>query len=197
MVRDYWDVDQILQLESPVEARFLKSAPGLGHLDPLRGPTQGSDLPAGSVLSFPLWIVAPMTQLGLVMPIMPDDYSENMQNVLRKAPEGARLGEKSKNYFSVGLWLCWLIGEREDLAAAIFVASTQRIRHIIDRSALSMRNEERESEFLHLFTDNEAKIYMAGTESNEKYDLWRHNHLNRLNPRPELVPLLQEPVTEN
>ena len=197
MGRDYWDVDQILQQESAIDSRFLQPAPGLGHLDPLRAASGSTELPSGTILSLPLWIVAPMTRLGLIEPLISDSYGESMQNVLRKAPCGARLGEKSKYYLSVGLSLSWLKDDRQDLAAAIFMAATQRIRQVIDRSALSMRNEERESEFVHLFTDEEGRIYFAGTEANERYDQWRHGLLAEIRPRPELVPLLTASETLN
>ena len=197
MGRDYWDIDQILMQEASAEVRFAKSAPGLGHLDPLRAASGATDLPSGSVLSLPLWLICPMTQMGLVEPQLPDMYGDSMQNVLRKGPEGARLGEKSKHYFRVGLTLSWLMPGRQELAAAILVGSLQRIRQIIERSALSVRNEEREAEFVHLFTDSEAKIYFCATEANELYDMWRHGALTEIRPRAELVPFLRPIVSEN
>ena len=197
MGRDYWDIDQILMREASVETRFLRSAPGLGHLDPLRAASGSTDLPSGSCLSLPLWLVAPMTQMNLVEPQLTEMYGESMQNVLRKGPEGARLGDKSKHYFSVGLTLSWLMPDRQELAAAILLGAMQRIRQIIDRSAMSVRHEDREAEFVHLFTDNEARIYFSATEANELYDKWRHGALSEIRPRPELVPLLRPILSEN
>jgi hypothetical protein len=197
MGRDYWNINQILLTEATTEVRFLKQAPGLGHLDPLRASSGATDLPAGSSLSLPLWLISPMTQMGLVEPQLTEMYGESMQNVLRKGPEGARLGEKSKNYFRVGLTLSWLMPDRKELAAAILVGSLQRIRQIIDRSALSVRSEDREAEFVHLFTDNEARIYFSATEANELYDMWRHGALSEIRPRAELLPLLRPLVSEN
>lgn len=107
-----------------------------------------------------------------------------MQSVLRKGPEGARLRDKSPNYFEVGLQIAWL-AENTDLAAAIFTGVIRRIRFVIDRSGYSQRDETAESEFLHLLTHFEQEIYMAGVTSNEEFDAWRHGHLREMRP---LVP---------
>ncbi len=109
-----------------------------------------------------------------------------MQSVLRKGPEGARLRDKSQNYFEVGLQIAWLL-ENTELAAAIFTGVIRRIRFIIDRSGYSHRDESAESEFLHLLTYFEQEIYMAGVTSNEEFDAWRHGHLREIRP---LVPVI-------
>ena len=197
MPRDYWDIDDILVQEGSVNAKFLKPAQGLGHLDPRRSVSGNRDLPIGCILSLPLWLVSPMANMGLVDPQLDDSYGPGMQNVLRKGAEGARIGEKSKNFFQVGLHLSWLVNDRQDLAAAIFIGIMQRIRLIIDRSSMSVSSEERESEFVHLFTETEARIYFSGTEANELHDLWRHGRLNEIKPRSDLVALLKPLISIN
>jgi hypothetical protein len=197
MTRDYWAVDEILIQEGSINTKFLQAANGLGHLDPLRASLRNRDLPAGSILSLPLWVVSPMTRMGLVEPQLDDSYGSGMQNVLRKGAEGARLGEKSKSYFEVGLCLSWLAGDRQELAAAIFLGVMRRIQFIIERSSLSQSSEDRESEFVHLFTEAEARIYFSGTDANDEYDSWRHGRLGCLRPRAELSSLLKPPTSLN
>ena len=104
-----------------------------------------------------------------------------MQNVLRKGADGARLRDKSANYFEVGLRISWLT-DKTDLAAAIFSGVLNRLRFIVDRSAFSQRDENSESEFLHLLTNFEQRIYLDGVEANENFDKWRHGRLTELKP---------------
>ena len=132
-----------------------------------------------------------MAKLHLVEPALPERFRAGMQNMLRKGSEGARLGDKSRNYFKVGLMLAWLIGGSTELAAAIFHGVLHRIKFIIDRSAHTQRNEEKETEFLHLLTSDEQAVYLAGVTANEDYDRWRHGGLNEIKPRPGLVSLLR------
>ena len=119
---------------------------------------------------------------------IPDRYQATMQNVLRKGSEGARLRDKSANYFEVGLRISWLT-DKTELAAAIFSGVLNRLRFIIDRSAFSQRDENSESEFLHLLTDFEQGIYLDGVEANENFDKWRHGRLSELKPSLPLTIL--------
>ena len=123
----------------------------------------------------------PLSRRSFVDPVLPEQYKMGMQNVLRKGSEGARLRDKSQNYFEVGLRLSWLLGNT-DLAAALFHGVIKRIRFIIDRSSYNQRDEMIESEFLHLLTNYEQQIYISGTRSNEEYDSWRHGVLNEIKP---------------
>jgi hypothetical protein len=191
MTIDYWDVDHILASEESIEVNFLVSGPGLGHLDCLQSQNGKTLLPLGSVLSLPVWLGLSMAKMGFVEPVLPERYRSGMQNVLRKGPEGARLGEKSKNYFRIGLALSWLIPNCQELAAAIFLGVMQRVRFIIDRCAHAGRDEDKEGEFVHLFTDSECEIYLAGARANEEFDHWRHGYSKEIRPWPELVPLFR------
>lgn len=192
MPREYWDVDEILMFEESLDSRFLVAAPGLGHLDPLRASMGARDLPRGTTLNLPLWMVVPMARIGLVEPQLPDRYGVGMQSVLRKGSAGARLADKSKHYFEVGVVLSGLLAaESQDLTVSIFHGILHRLRFIVDRSCHSQRNEEREADFIHLFTDTELHIYLAGTGANEQFDQWRQGSLWELKPRPELVSLLR------
>lgn len=185
MSRDFWDIDGILLTEEPVDVRFTTSVVGLGHLDPLRAASGAKDLPRGTHLSLPLWLIVPLAKSDFVDPVLPECYKVGMQNVLRKGSEGARFRDKSPNYFEVGLMLSWLTSNT-DLASALFHGVLQRIKFIIDRSAHNQRNEVAESEFLHLLTNYEQAIYMAGVSSNEGFDQWRDGSLNEIKPRIDI-----------
>ena len=197
MPRDYWDINDIITYDETFDVRLLVQAPGLGHLDPLRASMGSRDLPRGTVLNLPLWMVVPMARIGLVEPLLPDRYGVGMQSVLRKGSEGARLADKSLHYFEVGVILGGLLPDSQELTVSVFHGILHRIRFIIDRSCHSQRNEEREGEFVHLFTESELSIYLAGTRANEEFDQWRNGSLWELKPRPELVSLLQEVSIEN
>jgi hypothetical protein len=190
MPLDYWDVNSILSGEESLESRFLVNAPGLGHLDSLRTGNDRSKLEAGTILSLPVWLVFPLARLDFIQPLLPERYTQGMQNVLRKGAEGARLGDKSQHYYRVGLGLSWLIPNNQDLAASIFLGVMQRVRFIIDHSTYTGRCENKESRFIHLFTENEPWIYLAGVMANEQYDQWRDGSLTQIRVRPELASLL-------
>jgi hypothetical protein len=138
------------------------------------------------VLNLPLWMAVPLAQRGFVDPVIPKEYQAGAQSELRKGPEGTRLRDKCQNYFEVGLRIAWLT-DNTDLAAAIFTGVIRRIRFIIDHSVHSVRDEAAEAGFLHLLTNFEEKIYMAGVGANEEYDRWRHGFLNEIKP---LVPAI-------
>jgi hypothetical protein len=116
-----------------------------------------------------------------VVPTLPERYNMTMQHVLRKGSEGARLRDKSANYFEIGLRISWLM-DNTDLAAAIFNGVLKRLRYIVDRFSFSQRDESSESEFLHLLTNFEQDIYLSGVGSNEDFDKWRHGLLNEIRP---------------
>lgn len=189
---DFWDIDEILSVEEALDCRTLTDAPGLGHLDPLRAITGSRDLARGSILNLPIWMVRPLASLDLVEPMEPSNYKLSMQNILRKGSEGARLGEKSRQFFRVGLNLAWMLGSRQELASALFHGLSQRIKLIVDRSAHCHRNEEAEADFIHLLTEDELAMYLAGVRANEEYDDWRHGKLFEMKPKAEMVALLAQ-----
>lgn len=138
-------------------------------------------------------MVTPLSNRRFVLPQLPERYKLGMQNVLRKGAEGARLRDKSQNYFEVGLRISWLM-DNKDLAAAIFHGVLKRIRFIIDRFSFSHRDELSEAEFLHLLTNFEQRIYMDGAGSNENFDKWRHGQLNEIqSPLP--LALIRPPLS--
>lgn len=196
MGNDYWDIDEILSSEESLDCKLITDAPGLGHLDPLRASTGARDLPRGCILNLPIWMVKPLANLDLVELIEPENYKSGMQNVLRRGSEGARLGEKSRNFFRVGLNIAWLFGGRHELASALFHGLTQRIKLIVDRSAHCHRNEDAEADFIHLLTEDELAMYLAGVSANEKYDDWRHGRLFELKPKSEIMVLLKNGSVE-
>ena len=185
MPSDFWSIDDILLSEEAVNGRFTSDSVGLGHLDPLRAASGARDLPRGSVLSLPLWLLVPLCKSDCVEVILPESYKTGMQNVLRKGAEGGRFRDKSVNYFEVGLLLSWLLNDTE-LASALFVGILQRISFIIDQSAHSHRNEDIESEFLHRLTNFEQRMYLLGVNGNMQYDLWRHGILSQIKMRIEI-----------
>ena len=126
-------------------------------------------------------MINPLVNRKYAIATVPDRYQASMQNVLRKGSDGARLRDKSANYFEVGLRISWLT-DKTDLAAAIFSGVLNRLRMIIDRSAFSVRDEESEGEFLHLLTNFEHRIYIDGVESNENFNKWKHGLLACLKP---------------
>jgi len=137
-----------------------------------------------------MWMVKALSNLDLVSPVEPERYKSGMQNVLRKGSEGARLGEKSKNYFRLGFNLAWRLGKSHELAAALFQGLNQRIKLIVDRSAHCHRNEDAEADFIHLLTEDELAIYLAGVGANEEFDAWRHGWLCELRPKSEIMALV-------
>ncbi len=138
----------------------------------------------------PLWMANALVTRKFALSNLPERYQLAMQNVLRKGAEGARLRDKSANYFEVGLRISWL-ADKTELAAAIFGGVLNRMRFIIDRSAFSQRDESSEAEFLHLLTNFEQRIYLDGVEANESFDKWRHGSLSELKPNLPLT-LLRE-----
>lgn len=191
MQRNFWDIDSLTMGEETVDCIFQQQAVGLGHLDPLRASSGSRDLPRGTVLSLPLWMILPLRRIQLVQPVLPERFKAGIQNMLRKGAEGARLGDKSRSYFKVGLTLAWLVEGGSELAASIFIGMLHRIKFIIDRSAHTQRNEDKEAEFIHLLTSDEKEVYLAGVSANEEYDQWRHGMLGGIRPRSEMLPLLR------
>ena len=190
MPRDYWDIKDILAFEESLDCRFSQSAIGLGHLDPLRSLTGRSDLPVGSLLHLPLWMVVQLTRMNFVQPLLPERYGIAIQSVLRKGSEGARFGEKSRNFFKIGLIIAWLVPSSTELAASIFHGVLHRIKFLIDQSAHACRGGNGESEFVHRLTEDEEFIYSAGVSSNELYDKWRHGAACEIKPHPEMMSLM-------
>jgi len=140
-------------------------------------------------------MISTLSNRQFVIPTLPERYKIAMQNVLRKGSEGARLRDKSANYFEIGLRLSWLM-DNTDLAAAIFNGVLKRLRFIIDRFSFSQRDESSESEFLHLLTNYEQDIYMRGVGSNEDFDKWRHGQLNEIKPVLPPSLLVDHPIPE-
>jgi hypothetical protein len=187
---DYWDTREILSREECIECRFSQIAVGLGHLDPLRSLSGRKDLPAGSVLRLPLWMATHLRRLNSVELMLPKQYGLSMQSVLLKGSEGGRFGEKSRNFFTIGLIIAWLIPGSTELAASIFHGVLNRMKYLIDQSAHISRGDSSHDEFFHRLTEGEEKIYLAGALSNEQYDRWRHGGSTEMTANPEIMSLL-------
>jgi hypothetical protein len=112
---------------------------------------------------------------------LPESYGKGMQSVLKMAPEGARLRDKSPYYFDIGFRLVWLLEEME-LLPVLASGFTRRLQYIISQTAYKGRDEVSESEFLRRLTDHEEGIYLAGCRGVESCQRWRIGELNEIKP---------------
>eukprot|EP01136_Pigoraptor_vietnamica_P024769 Opistho-1_new@78078 len=180
---DYFDIESILRTQEYAPVTFATDAVGLGHLDPGSGET---DIPQGSKLELPFWLMRPLAQRNYVVAELPKCYGAGYRAALSADPEVVNLQEWCAFYYDFGLAMSEVV-RGDDLPSVLKRVFGQRYKHVMELAQNSLHEDTLK---LTVKLDNfERQLFTAGHDAIAEFHKWRGRKMNKLKPSEVAVAL--------
>jgi hypothetical protein len=99
------DIDQILNEEERIPCVFRSDAKGLGLMDATvyQGPDGSVDLPLGTRVELPMWLVSALGKKRMVQMELPRHFDRRMRDEISAGAGTINFREYSQYFFTVGM----------------------------------------------------------------------------------------------
>ncbi|CAI5726627.1 unnamed protein product [Peronospora effusa] len=167
----YLDIDDILAGDERITCTFETDVLDCGYLDPS---CCSPDLPKGSVVELPLWLVTTLAGRGDVTIEPPHFLTKRFRRMLKAGPSSVNLRDFSTYVLGVGSHLMPYVNEEEQTEIDEILRlcfGGERYRDILN-NAMSTLNEDT-TELTRKLTQDEKKLFEAGTRDAKGFVQWK------------------------
>jgi GINS complex subunit 3 len=173
---DYYDIDSIMADEVLVPCQLAHGCTGVGAVvDPSAG---GADLPPGSKVDMPLWMVPTMARRGLARAALPVFYGDRMRRKIKAGAGCEDLRVRCAYWYTAAARVHAAMeaaGAGDDTFPP-FVLSTfvGRYRDLLTRAPVIESNAQASATQAKL-TNEELRLFNAAAEAAAAHDRYRSN----------------------
>lgn len=104
------DIDQILNEEERIPCVFRSDAKGLGFMD---ATLDTADLPNGTRIELPLWLVSSLSKKRMVQMELPKHFEKRMRDEISAGAANINFREYSQYFFDVGIKISKETGDKD------------------------------------------------------------------------------------
>lgn len=175
--RPYYDLDACLAEEERVPVTFLAGAAGLGR--ELDTTCADDDLPAGSDVEVPCWLVGELLKKNMVAARLPKCFGGKLRADVAAEPAAVKLRVKCPYFFEFGARLQGFLPDPR--LGVVNEAYVGRYRDVLCRAHTTADVVTDESyRFVSYLTHEERIIFERGRQSALAFQRWRYTDAERL-----------------
>ncbi|EFN54484.1 hypothetical protein CHLNCDRAFT_59701 [Chlorella variabilis] len=176
MGSDYYRVDAMMAEETYVPVRLVHGCTGVGTvIDPS---SDQADLPPGTRLDLPLWMVPPMAGRNMLQVDLPVFYGNKMRRKMKAGAGCEDLKVRCPHYYSVATRLhsamqaC--LTADEDFPAFILNTFRSRYKELLTKAPL-VESDLEASQIQAKLSVEESQLFTAAAEAGAAHQRWKGN----------------------